>query len=103
MLRFLKTQSINTLKTIEKIVNKINYICNAHSIRPLHIPFHAIAGVFHIHPTPRPAPIAIGGKTVSLYQNLRNPGHLNMHPFSLTLQQTNNTTYYERHHLVCTR
>jgi hypothetical protein len=65
MLRFLKTQSINTLKTIHKIVNKINYICNEHSTGPLHIPLHAIAGVFHPQPTPRQAI----GKTVHFPQN----------------------------------
>jgi hypothetical protein len=30
-------------------------MCNEHSTRPLSIPFHAIAGVFHPQPTPRQA------------------------------------------------
>ena len=55
MLWFLKTQYIKTLKTIEKIVNKINYMNNEHSTGPLRIPFDAIAGVFHPQPTPRQA------------------------------------------------
>jgi hypothetical protein len=67
MLCFLKTKFINTLKTIYKIVNKINYICYEHSTGPLHIPLHAIPGVFHPQPTPRQAI----GKTTSLYPNTR--------------------------------
>jgi hypothetical protein len=55
MLWFLKTQSINTLKTIYKIVNKINYINNEHSTGPLHMPLYATPGVFHPQPTPMQA------------------------------------------------
>jgi hypothetical protein len=33
----------------------MSYIYNEHSTGPLHIPLHAIAGVFHPQPTPRQA------------------------------------------------
>jgi hypothetical protein len=78
MLRFLKTQSINTLKTIYRIVNKINYMRNEHSTWPLHIPLHAIAGVFHPQPTPRQA---IGKNSFILhsdgYRNSERTGYRN--------------------------